>query len=361
MRRTSRARTPVTEASPDPGEVVLEAASPGYATTPPLVRDAGLIPAAVQAMMAPTLAIRHYPAGSVRVRRFRDVYVVGEGVLFDGALRLVACSRTQHTAGEVAFQRDRLAAALAAGPLAQDSGTTLLCQKRGMDNYGHWLIELLPMAYLVLDRLRRGEWSVLAPLGPMHAVVAEGLARLGVPAAQVRFADGTPRHLDEALVVDGLTMHGVTVSPLVMAAMDALAAGVAAGPDERIWVDRTGRNRTLWHGRAVAAILAESGWRVIRPETMTLTEQIAAFKGARHIAGVAGAGLTNLVFAAPGARVTAFMPAEMPDTFFWLLCNLRGHAYKEVRSRQGDGAYPARWEAALVLDVAEVLAELTEP
>ena len=311
--------------------------------------------------MAPSWDTRRFPEREVRFHALPDVFVVGEGLLFDRALELVEPSRTQHSPAEVAAERTRLQAALAGGVVPEDRGTTLLCQKRGMANYGHWLIELLPIAHLALPWLRDRLWTVLVPhlAGGMGAVVADSLAAIGVPARAVRLGDGAPRHLEEAILAEGLTSHGYVVSPPVMDCMDAVMAGVAADAPAPVWVSRDGRDRCLWNEAEVERVLAALGWRVLRPESMPLRAQVAAFRGARAVAGVHGAGLTGLVFAPPGTPVTSFIPAAMPDTFFWLLSALRGHRYREVRAPhdwapQGKPAY----DAALVLSLAQVLAEL---
>ena len=49
-----------------------------------------------------------------------------------------------------------------------------------------------------------------------------------------------------------------------------------------------------------------------------------------------GAAMTSLAFARAPARALLFAGAAMPDTFFWFLCNLFGHRYREVRCLQAE-------------------------
>lgn len=346
---------------PPPGSLIDQLTSPAFATSPPDIRNAHLIPPDIAAAMAPAWSTRHFPERPVGVYRLDDVYVVGEGLVFDRDRALLAPSVTQHSPPEIAAALARLDHAIAAGTLVHDPGTTLLCQKRGLANFGHWLIELLPIAYLCLANVRTNGWSVLAPElpGRIGAVIRYSLAAIGVPGAAIRLGDGAPRRVDSLILVDGLTAHGYTISPLVLPALDALMAAVPADPPAPLWISRAGSPRSFWDEPDLERILSTLGWRILTPGSMPLHAQIAAFKGATRIAGVHGAGLTGLVFAPPGTPITTFAPAAMPDTFFWLLSALRGQAYREVRAPQAPVARgPTAWDATLLLSLPEVLAGL---
>lgn len=348
----------------DPGPVVFEWTSPAFSTTAPELRNATLIPPGVALQMAPAWSTRHYPHSQVRLHCIRDAYVVGEGLVFDRDLRVRAVSMTQHTADEAGRALQALQNSIAGGTVVEDTGVTMLCQKRGMANFGHWLIELLPIAHLASPWLMRREWTLLAPglPGAMGGVVRDSLALLGLPGGAIRFGDGAPRHCAEVLVVEGLTAHGAMISPLVMDCMDAVMAGVVADDPAPLWVARPGSPRALWNEAEVAACLATLGWCVMDPSALPLRSQIARFRGATAVAGVHGAGLTGIVFAPGGTPVTSFAPAGMPDTFFWLLSMLRGHRYIEVRAPHDLGrAGTAPWDASLVLSLPEVLTHLGVP
>ena len=343
---------------PAAGSVVLEFVSPGFDAPAPEIRNRSLIPAAVVAAMAPSWGLGRHPAGSVRFFALHDVFVVGEGLVFDRALNVYAISMTQHDLAQAGLARDRVRAAIEEGSVIEHRGTALLCQKRGMTNFGHWLVELLPIAHLALAQLATGVWSVLVPrVGePMDTVIHDSLAMIGVPAGAIVGGDGSPRHVETLIVALGLTAHGLTVSPLVMDCMDTVMAGIPADPAQALWVSRSALVRRLWNEPEVERVLQGLGWRVIAPAEMTFREQVAAFKGASRVAGVHGAGLTGAVFAAGGTAVTSFAPAGMPDTFFWLLANLRGQRYLEVRAPHDRGRHgPAAYDAALVLSLTEVL------
>jgi capsular polysaccharide biosynthesis protein len=60
----------------------------------------------------------------------------------------------------------------------------------------------------------------------------------------------------------------------------------------------------------VEAAFVESGFEIVRPETLTLAEQARLFAEAVVIAGASGAAMTNLLFCLPETRVLCLMPKE---------------------------------------------------
>lgn len=87
---------------------------------------------------------------------------------------------------------------------------------------------------------------------------------------------------------------------------------------------------------------------------MGLMQQIGMFKGARRVVGVTGAAMTNTVFMAPGGRVDLFVPASMPDNFFWFISQIRKHDYAEYRCREvapdtAQQIYGQSWNADIQL------------
>ena len=333
--------------------------SPAVTLRPPVVRNAGLIPPDALAHMRPAWAGGGSGQRMVTMHDLRDVFVVGEGLVFGRDLAVLPASVTQHSPAEVEAGRQSVAAAVASRTLVPRTGRTLLCLKRGAANYGHWLAEMLPLAFLWLGALQAGTCWVLAPApgGALGQVVPDSLDLLGVPSAQVRAANGSPQWFERLILAEGLTWHGAYLSPLVIAALDRLARDVPPGPCRRVWVSRAGFARTLAGETELFRQLAAEGWAIAQPSGMRLRDQVALFKGARHIAGVAGAGLTNLAFAPPPARVTAFVPANMCDTFFWLLSELRGHDYTDVRcALAGTATGIQPWDATLAHPPPSVLA-----
>src|SRR5208283_2091035 len=232
----------------------------------------------------------------------------------------------------------------------------VLCIKRGISNYGHWLMEMLPKAFLCRLYGIPGKIIIPDPKGQLKSVIRESMAMLQINEEQVLCMNFSPIHFDSVVVVDGLTAHGVYMSPLVINCADALSARVRGGSAKKLLVTRNGvASRRLINEDDVWQRAVTAGYSLLDTSRLSLSEQIATFLNATHIVGVMGAALTNVVFAPRGASVLNFAPATMPDTFFWFIAGLKGQHYAEVRCRQvGPIKGVARWDTDLEVNSDDI-------
>jgi capsular polysaccharide biosynthesis protein len=92
---------------------------------------------------------------------------------------------------------------------------------------------------------------------------------------------------------------------------------------QRIYISRSGAAyRRVTNERLLLPILQRAGFKIVRPETYTLQDQIALFAQAEAVIGPTGAALTNLVFCRPGTKVAIFQPAGLNDISYWAICNM---------------------------------------
>jgi capsular polysaccharide biosynthesis protein len=291
-----------------------------------------------------------------------DAIVEGPGLVFDRDLNLIQQTIHQATNEEIFAAARQIQHHIQNNLLTTQPGVTLLCEKAGIGNYGHWLIEMLPIAFLNLPHLQSGKWRLRLPVASaaMNAVMRDSVDLIGVPTTQVDVRRPGPQRYEQLVVVHGLSHHGIRYSPRIIDCMKHLATTVPAQTVENVWISRVGDRRSLRNEAGLCEALVEHGWHVAETGRMTLRDQIGLFKGARRIAGVNGAGLTNLVFAAPGIEVTTFMPALMPDVFFWMLAGFKEQHYREVRCEQvEDEQAPGGWNSTLLMDIPNVMAILT--
>ncbi len=346
-----------------PGRVVHTVLSPGFAYAPPDVTHEALIDPSIRPGLTATWS-RAEPPRVTAFHSVPDVYVVGEGLVFDREQRLLQPSVTQTPPAMVEAAAATLRAAVQAGTVVPHAGPLVLCGKAGLNNYGHWLAEMLPRAFLSLPWIGLDHgWRVLVPQTYpwMRAVIEDSLDLLGAGAGKRVLGDGSPCHVSELVMLTGMTEHGQYFSPLVLGAMDRIAATVPAGAPERLWISRAGERRCLLDEERAQERIAAAGWTVVHPGRLGFREQVALAKGARHMAGVNGAGLANLLFMRRGGSVTSFVPAVMPDIFYWQLANHRGLRYREVRSLQAhELGGPTIWDAPLTIPLDEVLRQLDQ-
>ena len=333
---------------------------PGFKTYPPDLRNGHLLTPKLRDLYA-KLWHQEHAEGEIVCSVVKDAIVDGPGLVFDRDLNLLSQTIHQATPNEIEASANAVNHYTRNGLLPYQPGVTLLCEKAGVGNYGHWLIEMLPIAYLNLRHLVACDWRLRLPVASeaMNAVMHDSTELIGVPVSQTDVRLPGPQRYEQLVIVSGLGHHGIYYSPCVIDCMEHLTAAVSPQKIEKVWVSRAGDRRSMTNEPELCRALTRQGWYIAEPSQMSLREQISLFRGARHIAGVNGAGFTNLVFAQPGIRVTAFMPELMPDVFFWMLAGFKQQKYREIRCRQdSESQYLDGWNRPLLLSIDEVLENL---
>jgi hypothetical protein len=308
-------------------EIILKSNSPGFDAPPPKVLHRDLIPEGPHTAMLPAWTAGTFQPRPLHVVRLFDVYLTGEGLLFDRDKNVISESVTQYEPAAIADAERRV---LEAVEPRTEWGSCVLLRKRGDSNYGHWMIELLPKLWVAEDRCNIDDCVIPKRSGAMEAVMKTAL-RLSSSGSHglIEHSDDEVIFFKQLIFVEGLTAHGVYMSPLVFSKTDKLVTGEVEC--RRIFVSRRGAARDLANEDEVIASLKGVGFEVIHPGGMSLEEQARAFAGASHVVGVMGAGLTNIMFCAPGAKVINLAPATFPDTFFYLIAQNRKLDYTEIR------------------------------
>jgi hypothetical protein len=177
------------------------------------------------------------------------------------------------------------------------------------NNFGHWLLDCLPQI------------AVLAMIAPEARVLlhdgykgfhAATLGLLGIGREQLVAWDGSPVECGRLLAFesDGRMGGGRPLSPL-MEVRRQLA--VPSSPPERgrlVYVSRrdAGSARQWVTNEAeVEGLFEARGFEIILMASCPLEEQVRLFREARIVAGVSGAGLSDLVFSAPDTHVIVLM------------------------------------------------------
>jgi capsular polysaccharide biosynthesis protein len=194
-------------------------------------------------------------------------------------------------------------------PTRQVRGPLAVIYGPGHETYGHWLIDFLPRLW-VLSRagfdIHLLRYAVPPDLGKP---AAELLSRLGIRQSQL-----VPyRYWREVIRTDLLLMPtglraGNQLSTMFAEASRFWTAPLlrqAAGTPSlrpRLFLSRAGvaSPRTLANRAAVEDVARESGYAIVRPETLGLIEQVALFAGARIVVGEYGSALHGTVFSRPG-------------------------------------------------------------
>jgi len=210
---------------------------------------------------------------------------------------------------------------------------TLLLIKHGFDNYGHWLIEMLPRLKLALEHLPSDvHVAVGDTAGPLWTVVLATLKALGFGPERIKRVTGASQ-FQTLYYVSPLSRHPLYISPFTTRFLaESYKSAPVVQSHRRLYVSRSdARFRRLRNEPELLDYLIPLGFEVVYPGQMSFADQVRVFSEAQLIVGVMGAAMTNMVFAPPGASVYALLPVTMPDLFFWNLACLNQQRYYEIR------------------------------
>jgi hypothetical protein len=97
-----------------------------------------------------------------------------------------------------------------------------------------------------------------------------------------------------------------------------------------IYVDRGQHRRKCKNGDNVANWFKSRGWLVVNPGEMTLDQQISTFGRAKIVAGIHGAGLTNILWIPAGGHVFEIMPSKRRNGCYAGLAACVGASHKSL-------------------------------
>jgi capsular polysaccharide biosynthesis protein len=337
-------------------------ASPAFIGAYPEIINPHLIPAESRVAMEESWTRGRFEERRLEVFRVRNAILIDECLILDRDLRVVSNASDPYDAGEIDHALNKINQELDARILPHYAGLGVVSKRRAAHNYGHFLMEMLPIAVLARSVYPEADHQYLVHRVPpqMQDVVFRAFRLLGFKLDKLLVKGmQEPVLFEELAIIRGLTEHGTYMSPLSVAVVGSMAERVAPGPHKRLFVRRVPgwrRGRALLNEDAIAERLVNRGFHVIEPGSMSLDDQIAAFRGAEHVVGALGAAITNIVFCNPGTRVTLLVPAAYPDTFFWFIATHRRLEYVEIRCQQHlleDGPEPA-WNGNFTVSETDI-------
>jgi capsular polysaccharide biosynthesis protein len=192
--------------------------------------------------------------------------------------------------------------------------------------YWHWWIDILPRVWLLelleLHQIsgppaRKFDAVRLAVPVPAAEFQRESLELLGVAGRLELLEPGLTR-FEKVTFTRGLTGGGSRYPSRKLGEyarwlrerLGPSARGAGEG-GRRLFVSRgSAASRRVVNEAEIEPVLAAHDFEVIDPAGMSIAEQVALFSQASAVVGPHGAGLTNLLFSAPGTRVVELFAAS---------------------------------------------------
>lgn len=249
----------------------------------------------------------------------RDAYVSDVTMIFDSSRNIIEQSIVDH-AQSLSFEQlmsydnevDRI------------EGDASFIFKAGKDNYGHFLVEMLPKIELLLDAGLHGTRIIVPTLPSQLRGILDFIIN---QVYSSRFDIINMKHsitsVEKLLYPSAVTRHNKQKSQAVLNFADKVLRFVPPRADfgERIYVSRRKfTNRILQEENEIEYIFQNYGFDVIYVEELPFQDQVSAFRGAKFIAGPMGAGLTSTLFSTAGAHIIMIDPGTHDFFFYDLAC-----------------------------------------
>lgn len=213
-------------------------------------------------------------------------------------------------------------------------------------NYYHWLIEELPLAIRAKQAVPEVRAIAYGPgLTERHRIAAQVL---GLPIEAAPLVVALRDQVLPGRADDSWFAHP-TDARMLYELGERIAEQVDSAAAERIYVSRRNSARSLPQEAELERLLADQGFSIIMLETMPWSQQIATFRHAKVIAGLHGAGLSNLVFTPAGARLIELTNGYHYNRCFEFLAHVAGHHYAAVDSDSSPERSQARVLASDIL------------
>ena len=206
--------------------------------------------------------------------------------------------------------------------------TTVLSASQG-GNYFHWMTDVLPRIHLLqCAGVNFADLELLVVNPIASAFQTETLARFGIPRERLRETSARfhlgPRRM---IVASYPGIPGDT--PKWACEFLRTSFQAPAGRGRNIYVSRRhARSRRVRNEAEVLAALRH--FESAELESLSVREQAALFAGADCIVAPHGAGLTNLVFCKPGARVVELFSPNYANGCYENIARHMGLSYRSV-------------------------------
>jgi hypothetical protein len=234
---------------------------------------------------------------------------------------------------EPVFFPDRLAGA----PVVE--GEHLIVANSERPNYGHYLLDMVPLIHL---GARMGAPMLTWTLKPWQRAL---IARLDPPDGLIREMKPRPALLRHAIVSNRMSgaaspyAHPQTREPFAVILANVRKAQPALETPRRVLVCRSVANiRNIVNRAEMIEALRPLGFAAIQPETLSFDEQALTFAGADIVVCEFGAAAVNALFCRPGTKFVEIIAEGQHDPWSAHLMAMLGLEHVVLFQRQTEEA-----------------------
>jgi capsular polysaccharide biosynthesis protein len=215
------------------------------------------------------------------------------------------------------------------------AGSISVLTTRGVDNYYHFLTDVLPR----LDLLERaGVTSTTYVVNRTTRFQREMLDHLGITEDRcIQSAEFPHIRADELVVASVPDGHLRTPPWITPWLRNKFLPDDLAPPHRRLYLGRGNKKNTrrVENEEELLRVLEPLGFVAIDPGQMSVADQVRHFAEAECVVGAHGAALVNMAFCPPGAGIIEIFPPDYVNVCYWALAStVEGLRYRYL---VGDG------------------------
>lgn len=199
------------------------------------------------------------------------------------------------------------------------------------DNYFNWTLRY--MSRIALFQNDQAADLLLVP-EPKQRFVVQGLEALGVAPNSVQFIS-QPVRCTSLSICSPSALGRYELSPFITQTLreHPRVTSLWDRGQRRLYVPRRKvKMRNVINESEIEDHLVARGFKIFDSAKVSVTEQIAAFRSAEIIVSPHGAGLSNIVYSAPGSKVLEIIPEgyDQGVTSYRSLSDLFGLQYEQI-------------------------------
>jgi capsular polysaccharide biosynthesis protein len=219
-------------------------------------------------------------------------------------------------------------------PPQKMSGNIGVLAAPGGNTYFHWMIDVVPRLHLLREWEKTGQKiDRFIVNGTSKAFQQQTLEMMGIDAHQIIDGSAHPHIVAEQLIVPSFPRHNTCLIAkwVFQYIRDEFIGGQSSVSDMNapyVYVSRArASRRRMTNEDSILSLLEPYGFQTFFLEELSFAEQISLFSNAKCIVSPHGAGLTNLVFASPGAKIIEIYSPNYVSVSYWNISSQIGLDY----------------------------------
>ncbi|MBS1101631.1 glycosyltransferase family 61 protein [Gluconobacter sp. Dm-62] len=221
----------------------------------------------------------------------------------------------------------------------------------GWPTWGHWLAEFLPRIFLLKQHgydLSEIKFALPIQTPNFSRILIE---KCGIKEDNICFFDHEKEVIksDKILITTNMSNFGV-MHPIFSGYVEWIRDLFYSNPDysspAKIYLKRTSKNplRSLLNRENIEKIAEHHGYTMLDPNTMSIDQQVSAFRSATHIAGEYGSSLHSSIFSEKNPVIIALRGGDIDPGFLQngisKECNQEiGYVFGDMDFNVGNGSF----------------------